>query len=214
MKVPLKRHWHLFHMFTKLRRCRLTLAQWTLLSITTAMFFLSAASTGCPTNGYGLAVVPNFGSSVTGNSSSGNDQLPPDTSSSGGSQVAVPALPSGKSSPSGSPIADSTPSSKNSFSGSSSTGSTVKVMMVTDNNGFAFRPQTVTVKKGTTVIWVNKTNIAHTVTSGRPGHPLKTPLNSSDVTQGNSFSYTFNTAGTFQYFCIYHSEQVGTITVK
>ena len=57
MKMPLKRH---LGLFTQLHN-RLSSVRWTLLLITTAMFFLSAASTGCPTGGYTLSVAPNLG---------------------------------------------------------------------------------------------------------------------------------------------------------
>ncbi len=54
MKKSLKRH---LRVFPKLRR-RLSSVRWALLLITTAMFFLSAASTGCPTGSYILSLLP------------------------------------------------------------------------------------------------------------------------------------------------------------
>jgi hypothetical protein len=61
MKESLKRR---LNLFPKLRR-RLSSVRWTLLLITTAMFFLSAASTACPTGGYTLTVTPSLGPSVS-----------------------------------------------------------------------------------------------------------------------------------------------------
>jgi hypothetical protein len=61
MKVPLRR---CLKLFPKLHR-RLSSVRWTLLLITTAMFFLSAASTACPTGGYTLTVTPSLGPSVS-----------------------------------------------------------------------------------------------------------------------------------------------------
>jgi plastocyanin len=248
MKVRLKGHWHIFRIFTKLRRRYLTSAQWTLLFVTTAMLFLSAASTGCPTSGYGLSLVPNIGSGVTGNPPSvsdvtgnpppvsdvaGNpppvsDQLPSDSASSSGSTVSVPVLPdvtggspttlttSGGSPSATSATSGGDPSATSATSsGSSPTGNTVQIKMVTDKNnpsGFGFSPQTMTIKKGTTVTWVNVTTIPHTVTSDDRKFPSSDP--SKPVMQGQMYSFTFTTAGTFKYHCAIHPLQVGTITVQ
>ena len=61
---------------------------------------------------------------------------------------------------------------------------------------FAFSPASITVKKGTKVTWTNKDSIAHTVTEsdGQSGGP-----DSSTLQQGDAYSFTFNTAGTFHY---------------
>src|SRR5437879_7128472 len=80
MKVPLKRR---LKLFPKLRR-RLSSIKWTLLLITTAMFFLSAASAGCPTGGYTLSVTPNLGPSV-------NNAPPPPPSTSNNAPPPPPA---------------------------------------------------------------------------------------------------------------------------
>lgn len=74
---------------------------------------------------------------------------------------------------------------------------------------FAFSPANITVKKGTTVTWTNQDSIAHTVTEtdGKSGP------NSSDLAKGKSYSFTYNTAGTFKYNCSIHPEMVGTVTV-
>ncbi len=74
--------------------------------------------------------------------------------------------------------------------------------------GFAFSPSTLTVSVGTKVTWTNKDGTTHTVTSDTG------VFNSGNVANGGSYSYTFNTAGTFQYHCSIHSNMTGTIVVK
>lgn len=74
---------------------------------------------------------------------------------------------------------------------------------------YAFSPANISVKKGTTVTWTNQDSVAHTVqeTDGKTG-----PM-SQDIDQGKSFSFTYNTVGTFNYHCSIHPDMVGTVTV-
>lgn len=60
---------------------------------------------------------------------------------------------------------------------------------------------------GTTVTWTNMDSAPHTATSS--GN-----FNSDRLDQGQSFSYTFEEAGTFEYFCEFHPNMVSTITVS
>ena len=74
---------------------------------------------------------------------------------------------------------------------------------------FSFSPTDVTVKKGTTVTWTNNDSVQHTVTvdSGDDG-PKSQPRAS-----GQTYSFTFNDEGTFNYHCTFHPEMHGTVTV-
>jgi plastocyanin len=74
---------------------------------------------------------------------------------------------------------------------------------------FAFSPASITVKKGTTVTWTNQDSTAHTVTEtdGQDGPK------SQDLDNGQTYSFTYNTAGTFKYHCSIHSDMTGTVTV-
>src|SRR5690348_2723892 len=56
-------------------------------------------------------------------------------------------------------------------------------------SNFKFSPASITVKRGTTVTWTNNDSAAHTVT-GDNGGPA-----SANLAQGQSYSYTFTTAG-------------------
>lgn len=81
-----------------------------------------------------------------------------------------------------------------------------------DISGFAFSKTALDIAKGTTVTWTNKDGTGHTVSSGTP--PTKDGKFDGQVAAGGTFSFTFNDAGTFKYFCAIHNSMTGTITVK
>jgi plastocyanin len=74
-------------------------------------------------------------------------------------------------------------------------------------DNFTFAPQTITVKAGTTVTWINQDDIPHTVVS--TGHFRSKPLDT-----GDRFTFTFTTAGSFAYFCSLHPHMQASITVE
>ena len=76
-----------------------------------------------------------------------------------------------------------------------------------DIRGFAFSPSALTVKRGTVVTWTNSDSAPHTVT-GNNGGPA-----SGTLSQGNTYSYTFTSVGTFPYYCAIHPSMNGSITV-
>jgi LysM repeat protein len=79
----------------------------------------------------------------------------------------------------------------------------------------AFNPSTITIHVGTTVVWTNnETNgVQHTVTSGSPGAPTGT-FDSGTLNPGQTFQFTFNSTGTFPYYCRIHGEAMtGTVIV-
>lgn len=105
----------------------------------------------------------------------------------------------------------STNNTKTSTSNNSPTGTSTQpeaTNMVTIDN-FNFSPSTITVKKGSTVTWTNHDSVAHTVqeTDGKDG-----PM-SSNVATNQSYSFTYNTVGTFAYHCSIHPDMTGTVTV-
>ncbi|MCH8207159.1 MAG: cupredoxin domain-containing protein [Chloroflexi bacterium] len=73
--------------------------------------------------------------------------------------------------------------------------------------------RTFEVPVGTTVTWTNSDRVQHTTTSGTPGD--ETGVWTSDfLQQGDSFSFTFDQPGTFQYFCKVHPQTMqATVTV-
>lgn len=80
-------------------------------------------------------------------------------------------------------------------------------------SGSAFSPANITVSVGTTVTWTNNDNLTHNVISGTPGSPTGV-FSSGDLGANQTFSYTFNQEGTFNYFCSYHPGMAGTVTVE
>ena len=78
--------------------------------------------------------------------------------------------------------------------------------------GFEFVPSTISINIGDTVKWVNDDAPPHKVvadsSSNIPG------LESGMLNTGDSFSFTFNTVGSFGYFCQVHPSMKGTIIVK
>ncbi len=77
---------------------------------------------------------------------------------------------------------------------------------------YAFCPSGLTVSKGTTVTWINMDTVPHTVTSGSEAVPTSL-FDSHEMGHMQSFSFTFNTPGTYTYFCDLHPGMIGTITV-
>ncbi|HYN70611.1 MAG TPA: plastocyanin/azurin family copper-binding protein [Candidatus Eisenbacteria bacterium] len=82
-----------------------------------------------------------------------------------------------------------------------------------------FTPATTTVAVGDTVTWTVTKAIEepHSVTSGKPGaSDVGTAFDSGIklTKDGDTFSYTFATAGEYDYFCTVHSAQMtGHVTV-
>ena len=77
----------------------------------------------------------------------------------------------------------------------------------------AFDPATKTITAGTMITWTNKDNNIHTVTSGTRGNPDGLFV-SGDLNLNGTFSYTFDSVGTFTYFCVYHVGMDGSIIVQ
>ncbi|QZX99071.1 plastocyanin/azurin family copper-binding protein [Halobaculum rubrum] len=113
-------------------------------------------------------------------------------------------------------------------------GSTRTVEM-TDN--LVFDPEEVAVTPGTTVVWENVGNIGHSVTAYEEDLPADAEFfasggfetedaarsaysagdpDSGDIAGGETYEYTFETEGTYPYFCIPHESagMLGTIEVS
>jgi plastocyanin len=78
---------------------------------------------------------------------------------------------------------------------------TVTVKMGADNGMLAFQPPTVTIKAGDTVKWVNNKLSPHNVVVD--GHP-DLSHKALAFSPGESFTATFDTAGTYSYYCEPH----------
>jgi plastocyanin len=75
-------------------------------------------------------------------------------------------------------------------------------------DNFAFGPQTLTISAGTTVTWINRDDIPHTVVSSDGVFKSKV-LDTDD-----KFSYTFAKAGTYPYFCSIHPKMTAKVVVQ
>jgi amicyanin len=74
-------------------------------------------------------------------------------------------------------------------------------------DNFAFAPATLTVKAGATVTWTNKDEDPHTVVDNGGA------FRSQALGSGGTYSFTFPTAGTFDYICSVHPFMHGTVVV-
>ncbi|MGB5900924.1 MAG: plastocyanin [Geitlerinemataceae cyanobacterium] len=78
---------------------------------------------------------------------------------------------------------------------------TVQVKMGADNGMLAFDPPTVTVKSGDTIKWVNNKLSPHNVVV--EGHP-ELSHKALAFSPGESFEVTFDSPGTYNYYCEPH----------
>lgn len=74
-------------------------------------------------------------------------------------------------------------------------------------DNFTFKPDTVTVAVGTTIVWENDDDIPHSIveTTGKFHSPA---LDTED-----KFSFTFDKVGSFEYFCGLHPHMKGKVVV-
>jgi plastocyanin len=88
--------------------------------------------------------------------------------------------------------------------GTAGGASTAQVIMTNR----AYDPQTVTIKVGDTVTWLNQDAPQHDVVAD--SGEFKSDL----FDKGQSFSFTFTKAGTYPYHCSIHPGMTGTIVVQ
>jgi len=74
-------------------------------------------------------------------------------------------------------------------------------------DNFVFKADSITVRAGTTVVWENDDDIAHTVVA------TDGAFRSQALDTDDKFSFTFATPGTFDYFCSLHPRMTGQVVV-
>ena len=97
--------------------------------------------------------------------------------------------------------------------------------------GFAYEPRRLQVDPGTTVRWVNDSEVGHTVTAYEDGIPGRAGYFASGgfegeraarngvreglLAAGERYEHTFDRQGTYEYFCVPHesSGMTGTVVV-
>jgi len=74
---------------------------------------------------------------------------------------------------------------------------------------FAFNPQTITVKSGDKITWINKDEEPHTVVSVEKQFK-KSPALDTD----QQFTIVAGSPGSYTYYCSVHPKMTGTIVIK
>ena len=77
-----------------------------------------------------------------------------------------------------------------------------------------YLPADITINVGDTVEWINIDTAAHTVTGGSPADGPSGVFDSSLVMADASYAFTFDDAGSYDYFCMVHPWMVGSVTVN
>ncbi len=77
-------------------------------------------------------------------------------------------------------------------------------------DNFSFGPAALTVTVGSTVTWINRDDIPHTVVSTDDAKTFKSKVLDTD----EKFSFTFTKAGTYPYFCSIHPKMTGKVIVQ
>src|SRR5215469_4207609 len=75
-------------------------------------------------------------------------------------------------------------------------------------DNFNFTPPVLIVSAGTKVTWVNKDDVPHTITSDDK------LFGSRAMDTDDKFSFTFQTPGTYSYYCSVHPKMTGKVIVK
>ena len=69
-----------------------------------------------------------------------------------------------------------------------------------------YTPSALSIKAGDTVVWTNTDTVDHTVTS-------MPTYDSTTIMPGGTWSYTFNSTGTYNYSCLFHQTMTGQVVV-
>jgi plastocyanin len=76
-------------------------------------------------------------------------------------------------------------------------------------DNFSFAPATLSVPVGAKVTWTNKDDVPHTIVSTNNAFAHSPVLDTDE-----SFSHTFATAGTYEYYCSVHPKMLGKVIVQ
>jgi len=113
----------------------------------------------------------------------------------------------------------------NNVFGASTTASETDYVIVSVSNSIpgcektneCFIPAEVTIDVGGVVHWTNDDTVAHTIISGDLNTYTRnagSDFDGSLFQVGSSFEATFDTAGTYPYFCMFHPWMTGSVIVK
>ena len=74
-------------------------------------------------------------------------------------------------------------------------------------DGLKYEPETLTAKRGDTIVWVNKDPFPHTVTA-------EGAFDSHEIAAGKAWRYTARKPGQYPYVCTLHPTMKGTLKVE
>lgn len=129
----------------------------------------------------------------------------------------APAVPTNQS------AAGNQSSTGNETAGTPATGSatvtpvSIVVGSSIPTNGEFYDPEGVETTVGSMVSWSNDDNVPHTVTSGVVENNSPAPdgrFDSGIMNAGGSFSFVFDSAGEYPYYCLLHPYMTGQVTVN
>ncbi len=81
---------------------------------------------------------------------------------------------------------------------------TETIVEIRDNS---YQPSSITIPAGTTVTWINKDSVEHTVTA------TDVSFDSGNIARDGRFNLTFSRPGKYQYQCLIHASMVGEVIV-
>jgi len=81
------------------------------------------------------------------------------------------------------------------------------------NTPFSLSPSVLDVKTNETVTWQNNDVSIHTVTTGTTSLGFDGRIDSGVIAAGKSFSYKFDKAGVYGYYCLFHPWMTGVVNV-
>ena len=76
-----------------------------------------------------------------------------------------------------------------------------------DITNFKYKPETITVKAGSKVTWVNNDVAPHTATADDT-------FDTGNLEKGDSKAITLSKPGSYSYICEFHAFMTGTVVVK
>ena len=73
----------------------------------------------------------------------------------------------------------------------------------------AYQPETIRVRTGETITWINRDSVQHDVVNVKEGEEPKSDL----FNEGQTYEFTPTEAGTIEYFCTVHPNMKGSVEV-
>ena len=99
---------------------------------------------------------------------------------------------------------------------SSITNAPNKVTIVGVKGNQSYDPNSINIKAGDTVTWINADIVAHTVTSGKDYNPLTSGkvFESGSIISNGVYRLKFTNPGVYDYFCLFHPSMEGEVVVS